>query len=171
MKKTGYVIWSVVFIAPWLLAYVFLPGKKIELTCQSNYEMLKSVSGGGEARSYGTMTSYYHSDGSGISRYAGMLRIGGSSTKYQQFSVHRVSNFNYEIIGAFVKITSQQNSKYVDDNADESAVAEYVYSGFKNGSVEYLKILKVGGNAFAAGIGVMPRIYCEPISKSVSLPR
>jgi hypothetical protein len=171
MKKIQYSVWAAILIAPWLLLYIYLPARNIDLTCQSTYEMLKRADGRADARSYGTMTSYYHADGSGISRYAGMLQIETESAKHQKFTVHRVNNFGYELVGSFIKVTSQQSSKYVDDNADDSAVAEYVYPGFKSGSVEYFKIFKVGGKGFAAGIGFMPRIYCEPIKKSVSLTR
>jgi hypothetical protein len=169
MKRAVYLGLAGLFLAPWLGIYVFLPNKKIDLTCQASYEMLKGVGGSTETRSHGTMISYYHPDGSGISRYTGTLQIENGDVP-RRFTVHRTSHFRYELIGAFIKVTSLKTAKYVDDNADDLLVGGYVYPGFNVDSVEYFKIMKVGNGALAAGVGAMPRVYCEPLARSLSPP-
>lgn len=166
MKKLICLSWLTMAVCPWLLVYAFLPDKSIDLTCQSSYELVKAAGDQGGIRSYGTMISYYHPDGTGIVRYTGILLVEKNAENSARFSVHRANNFNYELIGSFVKMTSQKAAKYIDDNADDSMVGEYVYPGFNADSAEYFKFLQMGNGAVAAGIGAMPRIYCEPLTSS-----
>jgi hypothetical protein len=166
MKKTIFLGWIALIAAPWLLVYIFLPAGKIELACQAEYEIARGVGAGKLVRSHGVMTSYYHADGSGMARYSGTLLTGDDRGHSNAYTVHRTSQFRYEMIGSFVKINSRSTAKHIDDNADDAMVNEYVYDGFKNNSVNYFQMLKMGNGSFAAGIGTMPRVYCGTLEKA-----
>lgn len=154
---------SFLFVAPWFFATFFLPNGNLNLTCQSAYEIVRDAGNDKEVRSYGTMTSYYHADGSGIARYTGTLDMGTGSGQSNHFAVYRTSQFTYELIGSFVRITSQTTAKHLGDNVDDAMAIAYVYPGFKNKNVDYFQILKIEEGSYAAGSGSMPRMYCETL--------
>jgi hypothetical protein len=166
MKKLWLLLASaLVLIAPWVFVFFTVPVKHLEWGCKSDYE-INSISGGANFRVSGQVSTFYHADGTGVARFAGTLSQELPAQSAVRTSLYRATEFDYSVLGAFVRVTTNKATTLMGDNTTDDLAIKYGYKGFKPGYIEYFQIIQVGGGAVAAGFSDMPRIYCQSIDKA-----
>ena len=156
------VCWAVLLVTPWFVAWLMLPTKLLNETCQANYEFAHYLDNGEKFNSYGAMISEYRKNGTGFVQYGGKL-YANSAPDFMDITtiVNRSMEFTYSITGSIVRTNTQQTSKAISDHSEDLLVKKYVLPGFEKDHVDYFQLLQFSNKDWAAAFFGVPRFYCH----------